>query len=165
MQVEPVAMLVRSVASSRPSSLVTSANAPPPSASSPAGSLMLQVDGRSKARSPAAVVYVVQEADAGALVVGTGVAGAEGVSVIVGVAVADAEAPDGVSSGAAAGPPHAVSSESERSSPAPGHADRRIVYVPLNALCGAGCLGERMATSVNTKATVAVTTSSIRPMK
>jgi hypothetical protein len=39
-----------------PAWLVTSANAPPPSGNSPAGSLMLQAIGKSKVNWPSAVV-------------------------------------------------------------------------------------------------------------
>jgi hypothetical protein len=75
--VDPVAMLVRSVASGLPASLVTSAKAPPPSGSSPAGSRTLHPDGRSKANCPSAVVKVFQAAF---------VALVEGVAVTVEVA-------------------------------------------------------------------------------
>ncbi|VXC17602.1 exported hypothetical protein [Arthrobacter sp. 9AX] len=129
-QVEPVAMLVRSVASSRPSPLLTSANAPPPSASSPAGSLTFHVDGRSKARSPAAVVYVVQGADGGALdALPVTLADADAVVVAGVVGVAVEEGADVVPCGGLDGPPQAMSSESEKSTAgtaAPGHTDRRM---------------------------------------
>lgn len=65
MHVEPVAILVRSVASGLPAWFVISANAPPPSGSSPAGSLTLHPSGRSKVSWPSAVVYVVQAAAGG----------------------------------------------------------------------------------------------------
>ena len=107
MHVDPVAMLVRSVASGLPASLVTSAKAPPPSGSSPAGSRTLHPDGRSKANCPSAVVKVFQAAFV-ALVEGVAVtvevAGGE---VRVGAGAADVPgAVDVVEGGGAACGPH-----------------------------------------------------------
>jgi hypothetical protein len=109
MHVDPVAMLVRSVASGLPAALVTSANAPPPSGRSPAGSRTLHAAGWSKVSSPSEVVKLVQDSDAGAVPVGLDVA--EGAPVDVGAAevVGDADVgvppgPPVVVGGAACGP-------------------------------------------------------------
>ena len=156
MQVEPVAMLVRSVARGLPAWLVISAKAPPPSASSPAGSLTLQVEGRSKASWPSAVVYVFHAADGALVSVASGVPAAVSVAgaVAVAVSVAGGEMAEslGLADVGAGGPacgPHPVSSKTKRHAAemtTPDEADLRISpslggWVEFFNCDAAGCAG------------------------
>lgn len=115
MHVDPVAMLVRRVANGFPAWLVISANAPPPSASSPAGSVTVHAAGRSKVSWPSAVVYVFHEADGAVVPVAFGVPVA--VAVAGAVAVAEMAESLGLADVGVGGPacgPHPVSSKAKR---------------------------------------------------
>jgi hypothetical protein len=121
-------MLVRSEAIGLPDWLVTSAKAPPPSGSSPAGSLTLHAAGRSSVSRPSAVVKLFQDADAGAVPAALGEPAAVGVALAV-IDVSEALGLGDVAAGGAACGPHAVSRKAKRhaaGTPGPDAGDVRI---------------------------------------